>query len=141
MWGTGKSQERGATLLEMMAALAIVGVVSMLVFPELGRASRRAELSRDRSLMVADLRRARADAARTGHSVKLEIVTDGTGYESAGWRIRSFQDERLSGDPQAVAFFPDGSSNGADWILAGRTGRLAASVEPGTGLVMEREVR
>lgn len=141
MWGTGRSRERGATLLEMMAALAIVGVVSALVFPELGRAARRAQLSRDRAIMVADLRRARAEAARTGHSVKLEIVADGTGYESAGRRIRSFQDERLSGEPQAVAFFPDGSSNGADWVLVGRTGRLTAAVEPGVGFVTEPDVR
>lgn len=141
MWGTGRPAERGATLLEMMAALAVVGLISMLVFPELGRAAQRAQLSRDRSVMVADLRRARADAARMGHSVKLEIASDGTGYESAGRRIRSFRDERLSGDPPTVAFFPDGSSNGADWILAGRTGRLAAIVEPGTGSVIGPEVR
>lgn len=141
MWGTGRSRERGATLLEMMAALAIVGLVSALVFPQLGRASHRAQLARDRSLMVADLRRARAEAARAGRSVKLEIVAGGTGYESAGRRIRSFQDERLSGEPEDVVFFPDGSSNGADWVLAGRTGRLAASVEPGTGSVTEPEVR
>jgi prepilin-type N-terminal cleavage/methylation domain-containing protein len=141
MWGTGRSKERGATLLEMMTALAIVGLVSALVFPQLGQASRRAQLARDRSVMVADLRRARADAARTGHSIKLEIADDGTGYDLAGRRIRTFQDERLSGEPPAVAFFPDGSSGGADWILTGRTGRLAAIVEPGAGLVREAGVR
>jgi prepilin-type N-terminal cleavage/methylation domain-containing protein len=141
MWGTGRSRERGATLLEMMAALAIVGVVSALVFPQLGRAARRAQLSRDRAIMVADLRGARAEAARTGRSVKLEIASDGTGYEKGGRRIRDFAGERLFGEPEAVVFFPDGSSDGADWILAGRTGRLAAAVEPGVGSVTEPDVR
>jgi type II secretory pathway pseudopilin PulG len=124
-----------------MTALAIVGLVSALVFPQLGRASRRAQLSRDRSVMVADLRRARAEAARAGHSVTLEITADGTGYDSDGQRVRTFQDERVSGEPAAVAFFADGSSAGADWILTGRTGRLAAVVEPGAGLVREAAVR
>ncbi|HEY2050864.1 MAG TPA: hypothetical protein VGH03_16110 [Caulobacteraceae bacterium] len=87
--------------------------------------------------MVADLRRARAEAARTGHSVKVEISADGTGYDAAGQRIRTFRDEHLSGEPPAVAFFPDGSSDGADWVLTGPTGRLAAIVEPGVGLVRE----
>jgi type II secretory pathway pseudopilin PulG len=119
----------------MMAVLAILGMVSALVFPQLGRAAQRAQLWRDRSLMIADLRRARAAAARTGHSVKLEIVADGGGYESAGRRVRSFVGERIVGEPPAVAFFPDGSSDGADWVLGGRTGRLAAVVEPGSGSV------
>jgi type II secretory pathway pseudopilin PulG len=119
----------------MMTVLAILGVVSGLVFPQLGRASRRAQLWRDRSVMVSDLRRARAQAARTGHSVKLEIAADGSGYESAGKRIRSFEGEHLYGDPDAVVFFPDGSSGGAQWVLAGRTGHLAAIVEPGLGSV------
>ena len=135
MWETGRSKEEGSTLLEMLTVLAIVGVVSALVFPQLGRASRRAQLYRDRSVLLADLRRARADAARGGHSVTVEILAGGEAYQPGRGPVRRLEHERLSGEPESIAFFPDGSARGAEWVLTGPTGSLAAFVEPGVGSV------
>jgi prepilin-type N-terminal cleavage/methylation domain-containing protein len=137
MWGTGRAGQSGSTLIEMLAVVAILGLVTMLIFPQLDRATRRAQLWRDRAVMLADLRGARAQAARGGRSVSFEISADGRGYESGGRRIRTFEGERLDGEPSAVAFFPDGSSNGARWVLAAPVGRLAVIVEPETGLVRD----
>jgi general secretion pathway protein H len=136
MSATGRAGDAGSTLIEMLVVVAILGAITVLTWPQLAGVSRRAALSRDRGILISDLRWARAQAARTGRSVSLQISPDARGYDMADVQLRRFARERLDGAPGVLTFLPDGSSEGGRWRLVGDGGSLAAVVEPGVGLVI-----
>ena len=140
MSATGRRQEAGATLLEMLVVVAIMGLIAGLTFANVPRALDRMSLSRARAELAADLRTARADAARRGHAVSLDIADDGRGY---GWdqsRVVLPPPLRIEGDSPSINFFADGSSSGGTLKVVGRRGALAVAVDPITGVAAPGEI-
>jgi general secretion pathway protein H len=133
--GTGAAWERGATLLEMLVVLGILGLVTGLVFSSWTAPVRRVQLYEARMALVSNLRTARASALRGGAAVSLELADDGRGY---GWRARRVYLPgvvAIEGQPRAITFFTDGSSTGGALKLSDHGRSESVSVDPATGLV------
>jgi type IV fimbrial biogenesis protein FimT len=62
---------RGLTLLELVIALAVLGIMATLTLPALGSALQRHRLLAAAQTLAADLAEARFEAARSGQSLHL----------------------------------------------------------------------
>ena len=134
MSATGRAGERGATLIEMLVVLGIIGLVTGLVFPAWLAPLRRVQLYEARTALVSNLRTARAGALRGGEAVSLAVAGDGRGY---GWGMRRVYlpgTVAIEGDPGAVTFYADGSSTGGTLKLSDHGRSADISVDPVTGL-------
>jgi len=134
MSATGRNAEAGATLLEMLVVVAIMTLVAGLTFPNVPRTLDRMSLSRTRAELVTKLRMARADAARRGRAVSLDIADDGRSY---GWdqsEVALPAALRVEGETRSITFFADGSSSGGVLEVIGRRGALKVAVDPITGV-------
>jgi general secretion pathway protein H len=135
MSATGSRSDAGATLIEMLVVVGILGLITALVFPAWNGALRRAQLYEARATLVDHLRTARADAVRGGQAIDLELSDDGGGY---GWersRAELPLGVAIEATPRAVRFFADGSSSGGELWLTWRDRRLEVQVDPASGLV------
>jgi general secretion pathway protein H len=134
MSATGDQTEAGATLIEMLVVIGILGLVAGLVFPTWSSPLRRVQLYEARSALVAHLRDARADSVRSGDSVTLELSDDGRAY---GWeqsRAVLPAGVGIDGEPRAIAFFADGSSSGGVLRLKDAHRALTIQIDPASGL-------
>ena len=126
-------RDRGATLLEMLVVMGILGLIAGLGFPALRRPYEALAADTARSAVLADLRTGRAEAIASGEPVTFSVSSDGRLY---GWGRRS----RLL--PAAVrlqaaapvVFAPDGSSSGGHLVLLARRRSVELSVTAATGL-------
>lgn len=135
MSATGERADAGFTLLEVLATLGVMVLITGLVFPNVLGPLQRMPLSQARAALAANLRAARADAAASGHSMTLDVAEDG---ESYGWAHASVElpaGVTFERGPRSVTFFADGSSSGGRWRLAGRGRALEVSVDPDVGVV------
>ena len=131
----GWRSEAGATLIEMLVVLGILGLITALVFPAWTSPVRRVQLYEARAALVAHLRTARADSMRGDGSVTLELADDGRGY---GWeqsRAALPSGVEIDGQPKAVTFFADGSSSGGALKVTDGRRSLTVEVDPASGLV------
>jgi general secretion pathway protein H len=118
----------GFTLIEMLVVLAISALIAGLAFPSVERLAARAELLAARSLVVAELSHARADALRFDEAVRVEIARDGTALgRGEGSAVILPSGIRLLAQPAVLGFYPDGSATGGQLRLEGE--RLSASLE------------
>jgi general secretion pathway protein H len=134
MSATGDQTEAGATLIEMLVVIGILGLVAGLVFPTWSSPLRRVQLYEARSALVAHLRDARADSVRSGDSVTLELSDDGRAY---GWeqsRAVLPAGVGIDGEPRAITFFADGSSSGGVLRLKDAHRALTIQIDPASGL-------
>jgi len=134
MSGTGSRAEAGATLIEMLVVVGILGLVTGLVFPAWISPLRRVQLYEARSALIAHLRTARADSVRGGDSVTLELSDDGRAY---GWeqsRAVLPAGVGIEGEPRAITFFADGSSSGGALRLKDAHRALTIDIDPASGL-------
>jgi general secretion pathway protein H len=140
MSATGKPRterrgERGATLLEMLVVLGILGLVTGLVFSSWTAPVRRVQLYEARMALVSNLRTARASALRGGEPVSLELAEDGRGYGWGARRVYLPGVVAIDGQPRAITFYTDGSSTGGALKLSDHGRSEGVSVDPVTGLV------
>jgi general secretion pathway protein H len=134
MSATGNQAEAGATLIEMLVVIGIMGLVTGLVFPTWSSPLRRVQLYEARSALIAHLRTARADSVRSGDSVTLELSDDGRAY---GWeqsRTVLPAGVGIFGEPRVITFFADGSSSGGALHLKDARRALTIDIDPASGL-------
>lgn len=135
MSATGDRADAGFTLLEVLATLGIMVLITGLVFPNLLKPLERMPLAQARAALAANLRAARADAAASGHSVTLDVAEDGRSY---GWAHASVDlpaGVTVTTGPRSVTFFADGSTSGGRWRMADRRRALDVAVDPDVGVV------
>jgi general secretion pathway protein H len=135
MSATGEAAEAGSTLLEMLVVIGIMVLVAGVVYPNVLRPLERMPLLAARATLVADLRKARADSARLGRIVRVDLDEDGRGYQWNAAAVVLPSPVRLEADRRAVLFFADGSSSGGRLKLTGRGRALEVAVDPTTGVV------
>ncbi|PNY80776.1 pilus assembly FimT family protein [Deinococcus koreensis] len=77
---TAKRRAAGFTLLELLLVIAILGIVAGIFSWFLLRSLRQTELRDAGAQLVADLRRARSDAQKSGQVTTLQLDPLKTGY-------------------------------------------------------------
>ncbi|HEX2817816.1 MAG TPA: GspH/FimT family pseudopilin [Phenylobacterium sp.] len=134
MSATGSRPDAGATLIEMLVVVGILGLVAVLVFPAWISPLQRVQLYEARAALVSHLRTARADSIRQGAQVTLELTDGGRGY---GWEQRRTALPAgvvVDGEPRAITFFADGSSSGGELKVISRGRSLLVEVDSASGL-------
>ncbi len=132
MSATGRRGEAGATLMEMLVVVGILGLVTALVFPAWISPLRRIQLYEARSALVSNLRLARALSVRSGEPVSFAPAEDGRGYGWGTTRVYAPAPVSIVGDP--ITFYADGSSSGGAVTLVERERTVSVAVDPATGL-------
>jgi general secretion pathway protein H len=129
-----RTREAGATLIEMLVVIGILGLVTALVFPAWSSPLRGVQLAEARASLIANLRTARAASVRGGEAVRLELTDDGRGYGWSGARVSLPAPVSVDGDPRAITFYADGSSSGGLLTLSERERAVRVAIDPATGL-------
>lgn len=125
--------ERGATLIEVLVALAIMALAAAVSFPPVERAYGALGFRRAVEALAADLRAARAAALRQEQPVRFALAADGSAYAlSAGGGRSAPAGLRFTGSA-AILFLPDGTSSGGFVGVAGPPGQRLIAVDPVTG--------
>lgn len=135
MSATGDRADAGFTLLEVLTTLAIMVLITGLVFPNVLKPLEHMPLAEARAALAANLRAARADAATSGHSVTLDLAEDGKSYGWARAGVDLPAGVTVETGPRSVTFFADGSSSGGRWRIADRRRALEVVVDPDVGVV------
>ena len=131
---------RGFTLVEMLAVLAVIGLIGGLGFPRMQAALRQQELRLTVSSVGGALRLARAEALRSQGAAQFHLANDGRLYGVATQVLRTARDTpvpasiTLSAPPGGIRFFGDGSSSGGRVIAASGNRRVQFDVAAETGL-------
>ena len=134
MSATGNRGEAGATLIEMLVVIGILGLIAGLVFPVWSSPLRRVQLYEARSALIAHLRTARADSVRSGDGVTLELSEDGRAYNWEQSRAVLPAGVTIDGEPRAITFFADGSSSGGALRLKDARRALKINIDLASGL-------
>jgi general secretion pathway protein H len=124
----GDPRMAGFTLLEMLIALTILGLVAAIAMPRLTRPSDGVRLEAAARDLVGALRLTRASAISRGTAMALMIDVDTRAFESPAVARKSFateitvqlkvaEPEQSSRSRGNFRFFPDGSSTGGDLVL------------------------
>lgn len=79
-WSDNRPPERGVTLLEMLAVLAILSMATVLFATMSSRIARRADAIRFAEVLAADIRRARADALAANDQIYMTFDVDDGAY-------------------------------------------------------------
>lgn len=108
-----RADDRGFTLLEMLAVLAIAALAWLLVAPALPDGLFRSELERSAAALAAELREARARAVAERREIAVDVRRAGLAATSA--------------EPGVVRFFPEGGATAAS--LALRVGERSARID------------
>ena len=130
MSATGSRSDAGATLLEMLVVLGILGLITGLVFPGVVHPLQRMSQLEARAALAANLRLARAEAARRGHAVVVDLAGDGGGYGWDGALVRLPASLRVDGQSRSIRFFADGSSSGGRLVIRSAARADAVEVSP-----------
>lgn len=147
---TGDAQEKGYTLLELLIALAILGLLSAVV-PSLIPATPEQSLSATTQKIVDSLRLARAVSMSQSSEQRVVFKYVDRTFEISGRKpvsipetttleITSTYEKRRSDTDVAVRFFPDGSSNGARIRLSQRNKKIDIHVPWLTGKVYHEDL-
>ena len=123
-WSDKRFRERGVTLLEMLAALAILSMATVMFAVMSDRVARRTETIRFAERLASDIRSARADAIATGERIDMTFHVEDSAYaiENAPFAFAP-RDVRLEFTGAAEYFtasgagvlrlYADGSTSGA----------------------------
>ena len=120
--------EAGATLLEMLVVVALLAMISGLVFAKFRPALQRMALDAAGTELGYTLDQARATALRTSVAQSVELAEDGSAYAYAGHRVRLAASTRLQSDQAEVRFSPNGLSGGAQVELVSGVRHLLVRV-------------
>ncbi len=77
----------GFTLIELMVAVAVVGVVVAIGMPSFGELLKNNRIATQANAIIASLQQARSETINRGTSVRIEPLVAGTDW-SAGWQLR-----------------------------------------------------
>lgn len=77
----------GFTLIELMVAVAVVGVVVAIGMPSFGELLKNNRMVTQANTIIASLHQARSETINRGISVRIEPLVAGTDW-SAGWQLR-----------------------------------------------------
>ena len=134
--GEGGRADTGATLLEMLVVLAVLGLAIGIGFPRLRGVYEALDAEAARTALAADLRSARARAIREDRTVEFEVGSDGREFAWDGVRTRLPDGLRLLASRSRLLFYPDGGAADArlDLVRAAHPS-LRLAVEGSTGLV------
>lgn len=130
--------QAGFTLLELLAVLALAGMLMALVPPLLGKGSDRARLDHDRRAILDSLRQARSDAIVSGRTVAFRVDPAHRLY-GVGKTDRPLEDgveltvEAPLAHPGEIHFFADGSASGGLVELTNPAGRDRLQIDWLTG--------
>lgn len=135
---TTSRPESGFTLIELVVALAIIGLILGLVLPLLGRRAPGTALAVAASEIRSVLSEARITAIAEDRPVAF------AGDPLGGYRLDGRRYRLAGGEPEAavrvavaggrsIAFFPSGGSSGGRIILAAGDARRALTVDALTG--------
>lgn len=127
----------GFTLLEMLVVLAITGLIAGLLYPQLetARFAVRQRLAREQ--VSAAVEAARSAARRSGAPVSLSADTGA--LVIAGTRriaITSTGSQPLALQPQAILFYPDGSTTGGQVVFGTGRDRTAFAIARAGGQLL-----
>lgn len=135
---TTSRPESGFTLVELVVALAVIGLILGLVLPLLGRRSPGAALAGASIEIRSVLSEARITAIAQDRPVSFAgdplggYRLDGRRYRLAGGRAETAVRVAVAGG-RPIAFFPSGGSSGGRVILAAGAARRALAVDALTG--------
>lgn len=121
-------QPNGFTLLEMLVVLAITGLITGLLYPQISTASFAVRQRLAREQVAAGVEAARAMALRSGAPIALGADQGGTSLVIAGARRIALDPAglvRVAVRPQNIVFYPDGSTTGGELVLG--TGQSASA--------------
>lgn len=102
---------RGATLVEVLVAIVVVGAMAAIMSLDFGALSGRNTILGATARVASRLESARAEAVRTGQEVAVKdfkTIVDDTRVEVEGIAFSPVQDKQSG----IILFFPDGSSSG-----------------------------
>ena len=132
--GDRAASDGGATLLEMLVVVGVMGLIAGLVFPDFTHATRTATFERTAERLNGDLRLARAMAGREGHATLVELSSDGASYAGPNGTVSLEQPLRIAAEDRAIQFFADGSSSGGRWRLMDGGREAVVTVDDVTGV-------
>ncbi|HEV2365174.1 MAG TPA: GspH/FimT family pseudopilin [Caulobacteraceae bacterium] len=128
--------DSGTTLIELLAAFAILGLVTLVVFPAGERALALLSLRQDQAVLAAALRQARAEALTSARPVAFALSPDGGAYAISGGAARPLPAGVAAAcDRRTIVFFGDGASTGGAVRLAAAGRILIIIVDPAAGSV------
>ena len=141
-----RRQDSGFTLIELMVALALVGLFLALALPNFPVLTNGAQLGASSRELTAALREARSQAIRENREIRIAIAADGASYAVDGVArpFRAAAIDRLAFDAAkrgsaALSFFADGASSGGRFALARGGLSREVVVDPVTGRVTASE--
>ncbi len=125
----------GFTLIELMVAVAVVGVVVAIGMPSFGELLKNNRMATQANAIIASLQQARSETINRGASVRIEPLVAGTDW-SAGWQLRidgsnpsdndfvdaedivirnyeGLKQSTLTSDVNNIIYLPDGSVSAA----------------------------
>jgi type IV fimbrial biogenesis protein FimT len=82
---TRTPSNRGFTLIEMMVAIAVLAILSMIAVPSFREASLSSQLRSSANNFIATANFARSEAIKRGTAVTMCVSTDGSSCASGGW--------------------------------------------------------
>jgi general secretion pathway protein H len=123
--------EAGFTLIEVLAVLLLMGLLTMVVAPRFA-AWREPSLRDVGRNVVAELRARRTDAMRSGRPV---LATAASLHVPPGFAVVPEGAEETVLGPPGILFLPDGRSGGGSLLLASRNDQLRVGIDWLTGQV------
>ncbi|HUO99060.1 MAG TPA: GspH/FimT family pseudopilin [Rhizomicrobium sp.] len=136
MWAAG-SPDRGTTLIEALAVLAIAAIIATIAFPRVQSMIAQAMFRQSESVVLAEIRTAHAAAMRNGAPVTFDVSDDGSQFglnQEMTHRLPAGYVLSLDSSG-ALTFYPDGTASGGNVTLTGAARSLAVAVDPDNSAV------
>ncbi|MGE5557012.1 MAG: prepilin-type N-terminal cleavage/methylation domain-containing protein [Bacillota bacterium] len=76
MWGTGRNECRGFTLLEVVVALVLIALAAALMMPDLGKMEKKQKLEQIKNQLTEDLILLRNEAVSNNDEARVEFFPD-----------------------------------------------------------------